>query len=326
MLHAVLLIGAALCAVELSTSRGRLDTLEMGLSSAETGELSALGPARLVELVPAGAENKKGEAKTGESKKVENKIGENKSDAPNGPGVADGVSTVAGLDGPSSRVRLSERAEPLGSRWSSDSRSRGGLADIVGAAIGQKGRATDGDASGGAVRGGGSGKASFFGVGSTGRRIVFVVDASNSMNHPYAGEAKTRFGQLKLELAKSILGLTEEQQFFIVFFNEHPIPMPAYGMEHAYPQNQQRFLEWVAQVPASGLTDPRPALAIAMNLRPDTIFLLTDGTFPRDVQGDLGEIRQSAFELNTIVIGDPKAEKSLKPLATRNGGRFAFIP
>jgi von Willebrand factor type A domain len=316
-LHAVLLIGAALCAVELSTSRGHLDTLEMGLPSAETRDLSPLGSARLVELVPA----------AGKNKRVENKTAENESDAaPNGPGVADGVSTVAGLDGPSSRVRLSERAEPLGSRWSSDSRSRGGLADIVGAAIGQKGRATDGDASGGAVRGGGSGKASFFGVGSTGRRIVFVVDASNSMNHPYAGEAKTRFGQLKLELAKSILGLTEEQQFFIVFFNEHPIPMPADGMEHAYPQNQQRFLEWVAQVPASGLTDPRPALAIAMNLRPDTVFLLTDGTFPRDVQGDLGEIRQSAFELNTIVIGDPKAEKSLKPLATRNGGRFAFIP
>jgi hypothetical protein len=149
-LHAVLLIGAALCAVELSTSRGRLDTLEMGLPAAETGDVSTLGSARLVELVPAAAENRKGDNKSAESKPAENE-----SDAaPNGPGVADGVSILAGLEGPSSRVRLSERAEPLGSRWSSDSRSRGGLADIVGAAIGQKGHATDGDTSGGAVRGG----------------------------------------------------------------------------------------------------------------------------------------------------------------------------
>jgi hypothetical protein len=31
-------------------------------------------------------------------------------------------------------------------------------------------------------------------------------------------------------------------------------------------------------------------------------------------------------EVNTIAFGDPRAEKSLKPLATRNGGRFAFVP
>jgi len=305
----VLLIGAALCAVELSTARRHLDTLEMGLPAAETGDLSTLEPARLVELSPAAAENKSDAAPNGLAQ-----------------GLADGPSSVGGPDSRSSRVRLAVNAQPLGSQWLSDSRSRGGLADIVGAAIGQKGPTADGDGAGGSSRGGGSGKASFFGLGSAGRRVVFVVDASASMNRPYAGEAKTRFGQMKLELAKSILSLTEEQQFFIIFFNEHPIPMPADGMEHAYPQNQRRFLEWVAQVPAAGLTDPRPALAIAMNLRPDAIFLLTDGTFPRDVQGDLNAMRQSIVEVNTIAFGDPRAEKSLKPLATRNGGRFAFVP
>ncbi len=30
--------------------------------------------------------------------------------------------------------------------------------------------------------------------------------------------------------------------------------------------------------------------------------------------------------LNTIAFGDPKAEKSLKPLALKNRGRFAFVP
>jgi VWA domain-containing protein len=308
-LHAALLIGAALCAVELSTARRHLDTLEMGLPAVETGDLSTLGPARLVELSPAAAENK--------SDAAPNLLAQ---------GLADGPSSVSGPDSRSSRVRLAVNAQPLGSQWLSDSRSRGGLADVVGAAIGQKGPAADGDGVGGSSRGGGTGKASFFGLGSAGRRVVFVVDASASMNRPYAGEVKTRFGQMKLELAKSILSLTEEQQFFIIFFNEHPIPMPADGMEHAYPQNQRKYLEWVAQVPASGLTDPRPALAIAMNLRPDAIFLLTDGTFPRDVQGDLNAMRQSVVEVNTIAFGDPRAEKSLKPLASRNGGRFVFVP
>jgi hypothetical protein len=309
-LHAVLLIGAALCAVEITAARRHVDTLEMGLPAADSGDLATLGPARLVELTPATVENKSDAASDGVAQ-----------------GLADGTSSVAGTDTRESRVRLAVQAQPMGSRWASDSRSRGGLADIVGAAIGQQGAAADGDASGGAAgRGGGSGKTSFFGLGSAGRRVVFVVDASASMNRPYAGEAKTRFGQMKLELAKSILSLTEEQQFFIIFFNEHPIPMPANGMESAFPLNQRRYLEWVAQVPASGLTDPRPALSIAMNLRPDAIYLLTDGTFPRDVQGDLNAMRQNMVEVNTIAFGDPRAEKSLKPLATRNGGRFAFVP
>lgn len=306
VLHSLVLVGAGLCAIELRPVSRPRDTLEVALSAAEIGDQSTLAPARLVELAPAGSDNKSETLPVGPAE---------------GPG-----STAVDQPERTSQVRLAVHGQPLGSHWLSDTRSRAGLADIVGAAIGQRGPATAGDASGGSARGGGGGKASFFGLGAAGRRIVFVVDASNSMNHPYLGEAKTRFGQLKLELAKSILAMTEEQQFYIIFFNEHPIPMPAEGMEHAYPGNQQRFLEWLASVPASGLTDPRPALTMALNLRPDVIYLLTDGTFPRDVQGDLNALRQGVVELNTIAIGDPRAEKSLKPLATRNGGRFTFVP
>jgi hypothetical protein len=282
--------------------------LEVALSAAEVGDLS-LSPARIIESAPADADGQSDSRPKGA-----------------GQGSDDGNPPIVGPEDRSSRVRLAANAQPLGSRWASDSRSRGGLADIVGSAIGQNGPPTEGDANGGKGRGGSGGKATFFGLGSAGRRIVFVVDASASMNHPYLGEGRTRFGQMKLELAKSILSLTEDQQFFIVFFNEHAIPMPAEGMEHAYPQNQQRFLTWLASVPASGLTDPRPALTMALSLRPDVVYLLTDGTFPRDVQGELNALRQSVVELNTIAIGDPRAEKSLKPLATHNGGRFTFVP
>jgi von Willebrand factor type A domain len=309
-LHALILIGAALCVVEYRTSHGSNDTLEAGTLAGDAGDMATVAPARLIDVAPAtGAVSKTSSDAAG--------VGAAQN-LPNGPSV------VAGLEGRSSQIRLAANAQPLGSAWLSDSRSRGGLADVVGATIGQRGSPTDGDASGGA--GGGGHKASFFGLGAQGQRIVFVVDASASMNHPYLGEGRTRIGQMKLELAKSILSLTEEQRFFIIFFNEHAIPMPATGMEPADAQNQQRFLSWVASVPAAGLTDPRPALSMALSLRPDVVYLLTDGTFPRDVQGDLNGLRQTATELNTIAIGDPKAEKSLKALAVRNGGHFTFVP
>ena len=99
-------------------------------------------------------------------------------------------------------------------------------------------------------------KSSFFGIHADARRVVYVVDASTSMNRPYDGEAKTRFGQMKIELAKSILSLKPEQQFFIIFFNEHPIPMPANGMANAIGENQQQYLTWMASVPANGTDRP----------------------------------------------------------------------
>jgi hypothetical protein len=247
-----------------------------------------------------------------------------------------GLGSIAAMDQaaqqPSRRtVELAQTSSSLTTRWLTDSRSAQGLTDLVGPIVyGADGRLEGGSGSGksGNGNGGGGGglKATFFGVASDARRIVYVVDASSSMNRPYDGEAKTRFGQMKLELAKSVLSLKPEQQFFIVFFNEHANPMPADGMANATPENQQSSLAWVAGVHAVGLTDPRPSLELALGLNPDVVYLLTDGAFPRDVQSDLSHLRQHSIQINTIAFGDPKAEKSLKPLALKNRCRFAFVP
>ena len=248
-----------------------------------------------------------------------------------GDGVAPLAQTVAR---PSQMaVHLPAAASHLSNNWLTDSRSAKGMTDLVGPIVyGTDGRleGSGGGGSGGGIGGPGSGgggmKASFFGVHTDARRVVYVVDASTSMNRPYDGEAKTRFGQMKLELAKSILSLKAEQQFFVVFFNEHAIPMPSDGMAIAVPENQRSCLQWIASVPASGLTDPRPSITLALSLNPDVVYLLTDGAFPRDVTSDLSQLRQRAVQINTIAFGDMKAEKSLKPLALKNRGRFAFVP
>jgi len=256
--------------------------------------------------------------------------------ASNEPLRASGDRLVAAVSGAERQskiaVQLPTSSFPLTTKWLSESRSVSGLTDLIGPVVyGTDGsRVVEGKGTGtgsGSGSGTGSGSAStFFGIHAAGQRVVYIVDASNSMNRPYDGPGKTRFGQMKLELAKSILRLKEEQRFFVIFFNEHANPMPSTGLENAYPQNQQRYLNWVAAVPAVGMTDPRPALSLAMSLNPDVIYLLTDGTFPRGVQGELGSLRQRAVQINTIAFGDEKAEKSLKPLALHNHGQFAFVP
>ena len=72
----------------------------------------------------------------------------------------------------------------------------GALADDVGILL----TASSGDSTGaGAGEGNGQGDG-FFGIGAQGKRFVYVVDCSLSMNHPHASPSKTRFKRLKLEL------------------------------------------------------------------------------------------------------------------------------
>jgi hypothetical protein len=230
------------------------------------------------------------------------------------------------------RMRLQSPAHgsALSANWFGDARTAVGLDEIVGMVVsnpgGLGGASVGGVGAGEGRTGDDSGsKASFFGIQPLGRRIVYLIDGSSSMNRPYSGEGVTRFGQMKIALADSILNLREDQQFFVIFFNEHAHPMPASGPEFAIRGNQQKYLNWMVGVRAAGLTDPRPALEFALSLNPDVIFLLTDGSFPVDVQGDLRQLRQKAVQINTIAFGDA-AVKSLKPLAANNRGQFSLVP
>ncbi len=166
----------------------------------------------------------------------------------------------------------------------------------------------------------------FFGTNVAGRRFVYVVDASRSMNHPHDSEAKTRFKRLKIELLRSIGLMTPEMEFYIVFFNDHAIPMPAYGLQRAVPANQRRFLHWMQSIQADGKTDPRSALQLALRLRPDVIHFLTDGNFQPVIARDLLKIRQHEVSIHTYAFGERDAEETLRAVAENNGGEYHFVP
>lgn len=210
-------------------------------------------------------------------------------------------------------------------------------------------------------REGGNGK-SFFGMGAEGKSFVFVLDCSLSMNHPHDSEAKTRFRKMKMELANSIAQLRADQQFFIIFFNHKAIPMPADRMIEASPENRQHFMAWVDEVPAFGDTDPTAALAMALRLRPDVLYFLTDGCFSGPANDIVKTVQQSKTTIHTFVfetwltekqqaglelmrqkkssaamtkLGEATyrrmrellvAEQVMQGLATSNGGKYHVIP
>lgn len=157
-------------------------------------------------------------------------------------------------------------------------------------------------------REGGNGK-SFFGLASEGKSFVFVLDCSLSMNHPHDSDAKTRFRKMKMELTNSLAHLRPDQEFFIVFFNHEAIPMPAERMVSAAPENKQYFLDWVEQVPAQGDTAPTAALLMALRMRPDVIYFLTDGCFSDPANEIVKGIQQSRTSIHTFVFETMLTEK-----------------
>ncbi|QDT90434.1 VWA domain-containing protein [Gimesia algae] len=186
-----------------------------------------------------------------------------------------------------------------------------------------------GNAEDGSGLGNGNGK--FFGINPQSKKIVYVVDSSNSMNFPHESEGKTRLGRVKLELARAIHSLDEDQQFFVIFFSDIAIPMPARELQSATNDAKQKYLTWVARVPGIGMTEPYQALLLALKLQPDTIYFLTDGQFDPVIVKSFNKVaaqknRSHTITVNGICFGNLEGEQAIRELAENNSGTFTFIP
>jgi hypothetical protein len=178
----------------------------------------------------------------------------------------------------------------------------------------------------GSGNGNGPGSRSFFGLKVQGRSTVFVVDASRSMNRPHPGPSRTRFNRVKLELLRSISKMSEDEQFFIIFFGDGALPMPADRLVPADEEAKRRYLTWMTNVPAVGQTYPQQALLLALRLQPEAIYFLTDGQFDYAVVPEVTAANQQAVPIHTIGFSDNIGEVLLREIAERNRGTYVFIP
>lgn len=173
---------------------------------------------------------------------------------------------------------------------------------------------------------GDGGSNGFFGIRTSGRRFVYVVDCSGSMARPYFGPGKTRCGRMKLEIVKSVEAMRPDQEFFIIYFNHAALPMPADRPVAATPDAQKKYLKWMNLMLPHGDTDPTTALALALRMQPDVIYFLTDGMFPTPCILWLNQLQQTGTAIHTFAFGDPVSEHIMKSLAARNRGEYHFIP
>ncbi|MEM9419618.1 MAG: VWA domain-containing protein [Planctomycetota bacterium] len=164
------------------------------------------------------------------------------------------------------------------------------------------------------------GLASFFGQTGRGSRFVYIIDRSGSMQ----GD---RFDAARFELIKSIRSLREHERFYVIFYSTNPIPMPASKLQPATPKNQQQQIDWIRTVSVGGGTNPTEAMSMALTgLKPDTIWLLSDGQFNVQVADTIKRLNPGArVQINTIAFHEKSGEAILKIIADENDGDYRFV-
>ena len=177
--------------------------------------------------------------------------------------------------------------------------------DLVGSALARM--SSDGSGTG-TGDGKGDSTGGMFGLRPVGKRFVYVLDCSRSMNHPHNSKAKTRFKRMQMELLNSIKAMSAEQEFYFIFFNDYVIRMPSRNLVPASHDLKVKYLTWMARLQADGNTEPKGALYAAMKLNPDVIYFLTDGTFDYRIEQELLDFPKTRATVHTFAFKEHLTE------------------
>jgi hypothetical protein len=160
-------------------------------------------------------------------------------------------------------------------------------------------------------------QASFYGLRAKGQVFVFVVDCSGSMGDDL------RLYKAKQELRKCIGNLKYPQSYRIIFYSDEVRGMPGGVPVSAGAATNARALAWMDLIEAEGGTDPRGAIDQAVGLRPDAIFLLSDGAYPEGTEKAIEARNGGKVPIHCIDLSGGAAGDQLRRIAEASGGQYA---
>lgn len=159
----------------------------------------------------------------------------------------------------------------------------------------------------------------FFASGGNAYTIVYLVDRSGSMIDTIE--------PLKREMKRSIGELEPMQKFHVIFFSSgEPVEGPAKELVWATDRNKTINFDFIDTVQARGQTDPRWGFQRSLGLKPDLIYLLTDGVFASDIADKMIEwAKLHKVKINTIAYVMESGGSVLRRIAEETGGVYRFV-
>jgi hypothetical protein len=173
-------------------------------------------------------------------------------------------------------------------------------------------------------------KLSIFGSAQAeGRSFVFVIDRSQSMG----GDGLGAIAAAAEELAERIVALTPEQTFQVVTYNQSAAYYSGRELVTATDENKASLIKFIAGTLAVGPTEHERGLRAALRLKPEVIFLLTDGGDPHLKPAQCAAIRDEAAGRTSIHClhfgrgtgGVAPGGHFLRRLAAENRGSYVYI-
>ncbi len=185
----------------------------------------------------------------------------------------------------------------------------------------------------------------FFGASASGDHFIFILDNSFSMG----ARKSQRYQRACEELLRSVGRLRPNQSYSVFLFSWETAAMyhePSPRYRSATGDHLSELRQWVTRVSLGPGTDPRRALALASYMKPDAVFLLTDGDFnqPDQLRRDTGWVTDQgdpystsfdsaiqdlfvdhAIPIHTIAYENPFTNEALKRIAEQSGGTFRYV-
>jgi len=173
-----------------------------------------------------------------------------------------------------------------------------------------------------------AGEVSLFGSPeASGRNFVFVIDRSKSMGGQGLNALTAAGKQLDLAIGE----LLQNHRFQVIAYHDKPVFFPGRTMAKAIPENRQKLKTFFSGLVAFGATDHELAVLAGLRVKPDVLFLLTDGGSPDLTRVQLDRIRQRSGGLTAIHCIQfgfgPLQERMpfMRKLAMENRGQFHYV-
>ena len=184
----------------------------------------------------------------------------------------------------------------------------------------------------------------FYGITTQSRRVMFIIDISQSMKDPagakplatpgdkspYAApKGETKLDIAKWQLHRAIHDLPDDAVFGIVVYSESYASWEK-ELVAANARGKKKAHAFVDGLNGNGTTNISDSLDRALDSGADTIFLLSDGDPNRGRLSSLDALlaellarnRLLRVVLHTVGIGEVEGSAFLKDLARRTGGRY----